>query len=180
MGGDGITLPGMTEQLPYTVVRAFPRLDVRLYPACVLVQIRVESGLVRTRGPGTRGLYRYLSGRNTAGRNFGVTAPLFLEPVGEHVRLVSLALPGGTDPDTVPLPLDDAVSIRAVPAHEAAALRMGGGWTAQGLLDRGRVLLAEVHACRLEPVGEVYFARFDPPWKSAGLTRNEALVRVTS
>lgn len=39
-------------------------------------------------------------------------------------------------------------------------------------------LLAAVRRAGLEPVGGVYFARFDPPWKPGFLKHNEALVAV--
>ncbi|MGY4857054.1 SOUL family heme-binding protein [Cryobacterium sp. AP23] len=170
----------MTEQLPYTVVRAFPRFDVRRYPACVLVQVRVDAGVARAAAVGARELHRFLSGGNQAEAAFRVTAPLLQEPTGESQHLVSVALPPGTDPAAVPLPLDDSVRIRSVAAHEAAALRFGGGWTGKRLSEHSRELLAHVTAVRLEPSGGVYFARLDPPWKPGFLARHEALVRVIS
>ena len=170
----------MTEQLPYTVVRAFPSFDVRWYPACVLVQVRVETDIARAVAVGARPLFRYLSGENQAGTAFGVRAPLLQEPAGECEQVVSIVLPTDSDPTAVPLPLDDAVRILAVPAHEAAALRFGGRWTGRRLRERGSELLAHVTSARLEPTGAVYFARLDSLWKPGLLARNEALVRVTS
>jgi hypothetical protein len=170
----------MTEQPPYTVVRAFPRFDVRRYPACVLVQVRVNAGVARAAAIGARELQRYLSGGNQAEAAFALTAPLLQESAGESQQLVSVALPPGTDPAAVPLPLDESVHIRSIAAHEVAALRFGGGWTGKRLSEHGRQLLAHVNAVRLEPSGTVYFARLDPPWKPGFLARHEALVRVMS
>ena len=170
----------MNEHLPYTVVRAFPRFDVRRYPDCVLVQVHVDTGFTRAAAVGIRSLHRYLAGGDRSTTMVGLTPPVLQEPTGESGQLVSLVLPVGTDPAVLPRPLDNAVHIRAVPAHEAAALRFGGGWSAERFLGRGRELLAEVRAFRLEPLGGVYFARLDPPWKPGVLSRNEALVRVTS
>jgi len=170
----------MTEQLPYEVVRAFPRFDVRRYPACVLVQVRVGTDAARAAAVGFRQLHRYLSGGNETGTTFDETLALLQEPAGEYQQLVSVILPADTDPATVPLPLDESLRIRAVPVHEAAALRFGGGWSGKRLGKQGRVLLDQVSAVRLEPTGSVYFARLDPSWKPGFLTRNEALVRVTS
>ncbi|MCU1444857.1 heme-binding protein [Cryobacterium sp.] len=170
----------MTEQLPYTVVRAFPCFDVRHYPACVLVQVRVDTGVGRAAAAGARPLYRYLSGGNQAGTSFPVVGPLLQEPAGERGHVVSVPLPPDNDPGTVPLPLDGAVRLRPVPAHEAAVLRFSGGWTGKRLLEHGRDLLEHVRASRLEPIGAVYFARLQPTWKPGLLARSEALVRVTS
>jgi hypothetical protein len=38
--------------------------------------------------------------------------------------------------------------------------------------------LTAVKSVGLEPIGSVYWARFDPPYKPAFLRRNEALIRV--
>jgi hypothetical protein len=170
----------MNELQPYTVVRAFPRFDVRRYPDRVLVQVHVDAGFARAASVGVRSLHRYLTGNNRAATSFTRTVPVLQEPAGDAGQLVSLVLPVGTDPALLPRPLDDAVRIQAVPAHEAAALRIGGGWSTKRLLDRGRELLGEVRAFRLEPLGGVYFARLDPVWRPGLLSRNEALVRVTS
>ncbi|WEO75769.1 heme-binding protein [Cryobacterium sp. SO2] len=170
----------MNEHLPYTVVRAFPRFDVRRYPDCVLVQVRVDTDFARAAPAGARSLYRYLNGGNQAATAFGVTAPVLQEPAGESEQLLSLVLPVDTDLAAVPRPLDDSVQIRSVPAHEAAALRFSGGWASRRFMERGRELLADVRAFRLEPLGPVYFARLDPFWKPGFLSHNEALVRVTS
>ena len=170
----------MTEQLPYEVVRAFPRFDVRRYPACVLVQVRVGTDAARAAAVGFRQLHRYLSGGNETGTTFDETIALLQEPAGEYEQVVSVILPHGTDPEGVPLPLDDSMRIRALPVYEAAALRFGGGWTGKRLGKQGRTLLDHVSAVRLEPTGAVYFARLDASWKPGFLTRTEALVRVTS
>lgn len=188
----------MTEQLPYTVVRAFPRFDVRRYPARVLVQTRADSSSVRAGLARARLLRRYLGGENAAGAVIDVTAPLLVEPVGNPDsgglpdstglldpmettgQLVSLVVTTGTDPSVLPVPLEESVSLRAVPAHEAAVLRFAGGFSAARLRAGGTDLLTEVRSCRLEPLGGVYYARVDPWWKPGLLGHTEALVRVTS
>ena len=175
----------MSELLPYTVVRAFPGFDVRRYPDCVLVQVHVDTGFTRAASVGLRSLHRYVTGTARAAAPLGVSVPVLQEPTAAAGQLVSLVLPVGTDPAVLPRPSDEAVRIRTVPAHEAAALSVGGGWSAQRFLERGRELLAEVRAFRLEPLGGVYFARFGAgrpgaSWTLGVFGRNEALVRVTS
>jgi len=39
-------------------------------------------------------------------------------------------------------------------------------------------LLGQVSAAGLETVGDVYYARFDPPWMPGPLRHNEVLVTV--
>jgi len=52
--------------------------------------------------------------------------------------------------------------------------------TTSRLASQGDTLMAAVRASGLTPVGETYYARFDPPWKPGFLRHNEALVEVMS
>ena len=169
----------MTEQR-YTVVRAFPGFDVRRYPDCVLVQAQVEGDFTRAASRGFRPLQDYLAGHNRSATTITMVPPVLHERAGESGHLISFVLPGETDPDRVPAPLDDTLRILVVPAHEAAALRFAGGWSAKRFTERGRSLLESLAAADLLPDGPVYYARFDPPFRPGLLGHNEALVRVTS
>jgi hypothetical protein len=66
----------------------------------------------------------------------------------------------------------------AVPACRVAARRFGGGWTDARFAENGEALRVAVERAGLHPAGNVYFARYDPPWKPGFLKHNEALVRV--
>ncbi|WP_166788020.1 SOUL family heme-binding protein [Cryobacterium adonitolivorans] len=170
----------MTEQQPYTVVRAFPGFDVRRYPDRVLVQVQVDGDFTRAASRGFRPIQDYLDGNNRSAATIPMAPPVLQEQTGESGHLISVALPGESDLDRVPVPLDETLRILVVPAHEAAVLRFGGGWSTKRFTDRGRALLGSLTAADLLPDGPVYFARFDPPFRPGLLGRNEALVRVTS
>ena len=62
--------------------------------------------------------------------------------------------------------------------HYAAAVKFSGGWNEQRFAAKGEELVSAVKSAGLEPVGSVYWARFDPPYKPAFLRRNEALIRI--
>lgn len=169
----------MTGERRYTVVRAFPGFDVRRYPDSVAAEVRVRGSVARAVRRGSRPLLRYLGGDNGALTLFVTAAPV-LQEAGETTHLVSVLLPDGVDGQAIPEPSNGSVLVSVVPSHEAAALRFSGRWSTRRLTRRGRELLASVRASGLEPAGAVYFARYDPAWKPGFLTRNEALVRVTS
>ena len=179
--GCGITLLDMTAEQPYTVVRAFPGFDVRRYPDGVLVQAQVTGDFARAAGRGVRPLLDYLAGNNLAGTPIRVADPVLLqEQAGESTHLISVLLPGESDPDRVPMPADTTLRVLFLPAHEAAVLRFGGGLSTRRFTDRGRELLGSLPAADLLPDGPVYFARFGLSPKPGFLARHEALVRVTS
>jgi len=171
----------MTAEQPYTVVRAFPRFDVRRYPDCILVQAQITGDFAKAAGRGVRPLLDYLDGNNLTGLSIQVPAPVVLqEPVGESSQLISIMLPGEWGPDRVPEPVDTTLRVLVVPAHEAAVLRFGGGWSTRRFTDRGRELLGSLPAADLLPDGPVYYARNGRHSRHGFLGRHEALVRVTS
>ena len=171
----------MTEQQRHTVVRAFPGFDVRRYPDRVLVQVHMDGDLAHAARHGARLLQRYLAGYTRSAGTSEPAAPVLLERTGESGYLVGVALPNSEMP---PAPADDAmrvgVRLREVPGHEAAVLRFTGGLSIKSFTGRGRDLLLKLRAGGLEPVGAVYYARYDPSWKPGFLAQNEALVWVTS
>jgi len=145
------------------------------------VQAQVSGEFARAAGRGVRPLLDYLGGHNRAGTSIPVPdAVLLQEQAGESSHLISVMLPGEWDPDRVPAPVDNTLRVLHLPAHEAAVLRFGGGWSAKRFTDRGRELLGSLPAADLLPDGPVYFARFGLVSRPGFLARHEALVRVTS
>lgn len=169
----------MTQWQSYTVVRAFPGFDVRRYPAAMLAQVRVDGTFARAARRAAGPLHRYLDGHNLAEVAVDAATAVLQERDGASTHVVSVIL-GITDTGAVPAPSDASVQLSMRPAHEAAALRFTGGWSTTRFTARGRELLANVHSSGLEPLGAVYFARFNPFFTPGVLKRNEALVRVTS
>lgn len=168
----------MTEQQPFEIERTFEDFELRRYPDHVLVQVTVNGDFLRAGNLGFRPLISYISGRNAEAARIPMTAPVTQEPLGDHAHTVSFVLPEGTDYATVPAPTDASVATVAVAASRVAARRFGGGWTDARFEQNGEALLAAVERAGLKPVGNLYFARYDPPWKPGFLKHNEALVQV--
>jgi hypothetical protein len=82
------------------------------------------------------------------------------------------------DESNTPSPSDSKVSVVRVPAHLAAARKFGGSWNKEKFNNEGTRLLEEVAKAGLVPVGNLYWSRFDPPWKPGFLKHNEVLIRV--
>lgn len=170
----------MTDQQPFSVVRTFDDFEVRRYPDYVLVQATVEGEFEGAGNRAFRPLFSYITGSNDSSRKFEMTAPVLQEQTGEARYLVSFVLPEGVDAAAVPFPKDAAVATRAVPAHDAAAARFRGGWSEHGFRTHAEQLRASVAAAGLESIGDVYFARFDPPWMPSFLKHNEVLLALAS
>ena len=107
-----------------------------------------------------------------------MTAPVIQEPVKANVHLVSFVLPNGTDPSSVPVPANSSVVMKAMPDTLTAVRSFSGSWNEQRFENEGNLLLAALVREELEPVGNLYWARFDPPWKPGFLKRNEVLINL--
>jgi hypothetical protein len=172
----------MTEQQPFTVLRTFDDFELRLYPAHVLVQVQAKGDFASAGSQGFGPLFRYISGNNAAAARIPMTAPVLQAPIPADAAAqsftVSFVLPDGTDALAAPLPTDARVSTVAVPERVVAARRFGGSWNEGRFAAHGQELRDALGKEGIETDGEVYFARYDAPWKPGFLKRNEALVAV--
>ena len=164
----------MTEQQPYSVIKVYEGFELRSYPAHVLAQVSVSGDFMSAGNMAFGPLVRYISANNIA-----MTAPVVQESLAGNSHLVSFVMPAGMDVKSLPVPKDSRVSTLQVNETTVAARKFGGGWNEAKFEEQGRALLKAVEAAGLKTVGNLYWARFDPPWKPGFLKRNEALIAVT-
>jgi hypothetical protein len=172
------TLRGMTEKQPYEVLRSYPELELRRYPAGMQIETEVSGDFINAGSMGFRPLVNFISGNNKARQAIAMTAPVIQESVTSNKHKVRFVMPKELDKHTTPSPADASVSVVSVPTHLAAARKFGGSWNKDKFESEGAKLLAEVAKAGLVPEGNLYWARFDPPWKPGFLKHNEVLIRV--
>jgi hypothetical protein len=170
----------MTEEQAYSLLKKYDGFEVRHYPDYVLVQVDVTGDFMRAGSVGFGPLVSYISGNNAVGKKIAMTAPVLQETHAEESHTISFVLPAGMSISDVPVPSNARVSTKHVAAHDAAVMKFGGGWNGDRFQDNGDVLLKKVHQAGLTTVGNLYYARFDPPWKPWFLKRNEALIALAS
>jgi hypothetical protein len=78
--------------------------------------------------------------------------------------------------ETLPEPLDPAVSFRVVPARRVAAHAYSGTWSTSRYEEHLATLRAALASAGLTAVGEPTWARYDPPFMPWFLRTNEILV----
>jgi len=168
----------MTEQQKFSVVRSWGDWELRDYPEYSVIEVDVVGDFSRAGSLGFRPLVQYIGGANAAGQAFAMTAPVVQHPRSATQHTVSFVLPAGVEPSKIPAARDASVRTRTVSAHQAAARRFSGSWSDTHFEQKGAALLADVIAAGLAPDGDVYFARYDPPWTLPFMRHNEALVRI--
>jgi hypothetical protein len=70
------------------------------------------------------------------------------------------------------------VVIKDMPNQLTGVRKFGGSWNEKRFASEGELLLEAVIRAGFEPVGNLYWARFDPPWKPGFLKSNEALINL--
>jgi hypothetical protein len=169
----------MTAHQQFELLKKFDDFELRHYPDYVLMQVEVQGDFMRAGNVAFGPLISYISGNNDAGSKIAMTAPVIQQTTAPDMHLVSFVLPEGMKPQDVPLPRNARVTTVPVAAHDAAVRTFGGSWKAERFREQGEQLLGAVAREGLEAQGNLYFARFDPPWKPGFLKHNEALVTVT-
>jgi len=172
------TLVYMTEKQPYIVLKRYPDMELRDYPAGMQIETEVNGDFINAGSVGFRPLVNFISGNNKARQAIAMTAPVIQESVTTSRHKVRFVMPEGMDPSSTPAPADSRVVAIEVPAHLAAARKFGGSWNKEKFEKEGATLLEEVAKAGLVPQGNLYWSRFDPPWKPGFLKHNEVLIRV--
>jgi hypothetical protein len=169
----------MTEKQPYSVVSTDDGFEVRRYLEHMVAQVDVRgdgAGASAAFGP----LFQYISGSNAEQQSIAMTAPVVLEPRANGEQTVSFVMPAVMDATTTPQPRDPRVRTTVIGSRLVAAVRFTGTARASRFAEKGRQLLTAVHDAGLQPVGDVYYARFDAPSMPGFLRHNEALVEIAA
>jgi hypothetical protein len=170
----------MTEKQPYKVLSSQLGFEIREYPAGLHIQTKVRGDFETAGSRGFSPLVRFISGNNSDRASIAMTAPVIQSSSSESDHVVSFVLPKNLTEDMAPKAVDSGVRVINVPEHTAAARTFSGSWSKGRYEKEAAELLSKLSLAGIEAIGEVYFARFDPPWKPGFLRHNEVLVRVKS
>ena len=168
----------VTEQQPFALLAKHDQLEIRKYPKYVLVQTQEQGEFMRAGNYAFNPLLRYISGNNASGTKIAMTAPVLQETQNKDVHTVSFVMPADFVATADMLPNSSALQMVTVDEHYAAAISFRGSWDAARFERVGQELMRRVHELGLTPLGDVYWARFDPPFKPGFMKRNEAIVKI--
>jgi effector-binding domain-containing protein len=112
--------------------------------------------------------------KRTPSTKMSMTAPV-TQTARDDQFAVQFMMPSKYARDELPVPNDDRVQIREVPARRLAAIRYSGTWSKKRYDTYWEKLAHVLAANGYTPVGEPIWARYDPPFKPWFLRRNEIL-----
>ena len=189
------------EEPAHRVVLEDGAIQVRDYTAYAVAETVVNDPYRPATNAGFRRLFDYISGANRGSSGIEMTAPVLVHPqtidmtapvmvkpqapdgMGAFDRgadgwTTAFILPEGATAATAPVPEDERIVLRDVPARQVAVIRFAG------LLRHGRAELRRRElAAWLEARGLVYegdwrMAGYHPPWTLPPFRRNEVIVTL--
>ena len=169
----------MTEQLPFTVVKKYADFEVRHYPDYLLAQTQQTGDFVAAGYRGFQPLFQFITGRNEQSQKISMTAPVLQRETADRTHSVAFVMPASMTRDSMPQPSDAGVTTEFVPAHNVAVITFRGLWSEKLMREKADQLRKVVEREGLNPTGDVYVARFDPPWKPGFMKKNEVLLDLS-
>lgn len=180
------------EKSKYSVLERQGRFELRLYEPCIVAETVVASDFGEAGNIAFGRLYKYISGENRARESIAMTAPVAQEarsekiamtaPVGQERSgdkwVVSFLMPARYTMETLPEPIDPAVTLRGIPARRMAAVRYSGTWSQKRYEQHLARLRQFIEQQKWKATGEPVFARYDPPFQLPFFRRNEVLIPV--
>ena len=179
-----------TEKAAYRAERTDGDFQVRRYSPQVVAEILVDGTLEEAGNKAFGPLFGYISGANQAKGKIAMTAPVTQQRDGEKIAMtapvgqeavgnrwaVTFMMPANTTLETLPVPTDEKVRLRAIPARRLAAVRYSGTWSQQGYEHHLAQLREWMKAQGLAAAGDPVWARYNAPFTPWFLRRNEVLV----
>jgi hypothetical protein len=165
----------------YEVIEQTDAFELRQYKPFVVAETRVDGDFDEVGSRAFSSLVSYIQGGNQGGRNLPMTAPVNQQRIADDnddTWLFQFVMPKEYVLQMLPQPMDEAVTLRQIPARLVAARRYSGGWGEQKYRDNEQALLDALRQERLMPVGAPIFARYNAPFVPGFLRRNEVLVDV--
>jgi hypothetical protein len=181
-----------TEEAKYAVLEKEGHFELRQYEPCIAAETLVEGDFDEVGNAGFRRLFRYISGGNQAKMPISMTSPVAQEKRSEKISMtapvtqqkggkdwsIAFIMPAEYTMDTLPIPNDARITLRAMPARLLAAISYSGTWSESRYEEHKALLDKMVSERKLRTAGEYIFARYNPPFTPWIMRRNEVLVPV--
>ncbi|MGB1141919.1 MAG: SOUL family heme-binding protein, partial [Halioglobus sp.] len=123
-----------------------------------------------------RRLANYIFGGNAQEQSIAMTAPV--ETRRAEDGYMAFTMPGQYRMEDLPAPLDDTVTLHAVPNRTLAAISFGGWATESRVEHHTETLLQTLGNNGIETIGPPSLNQYNPPWTPPWSRRNEVVIQV--
>ena len=173
------------EETSYRIVAANQNYEIREYDDRLAVQTSQENG----QNKAFRALFKYISGSNTSSTKIEMTIPVtqsikidMTTPVTQKFQdgkiIMRFFLPRKFQPETVPQPLNEDLSIVVVKGGKYAVMKYSGRSTVKNFEKHSNLLLEALSVNKITTLDDPIKATFNGPLTPFFIRRNEVMIRI--
>ena len=181
------------ESPKYKVLFKSGDFETRQYDPCIVAETVVDGDFESASSEGFRKLAGYIFGGNTSQQKIAMTAPVGMEqkksekiamtaPVGQEQRggqfVITFMMPSSYTLESLPVPNDKDVVLKAIPEKIYASIRFSGTWSKDRYEKHLASLNKWIDEMRYEKRSDPNYARYNPPWTPWFMRRNEILIEI--
>lgn len=181
------------EQPAYKVTLSEGPIEIRNYGPMIAAEVEVKGERKAAINEGFRLIAAYIFGANEpnakvemtapvqqqSARKIAMTAPVTQQAGGESWT-VRFIMPMKWTLETLPIPNDTRVTLKALPAKCMLAIRFAGTANDSVIQTKTEELRQYASNRKLTTLGEPQLAFYNPPWTLPLLRRNEVMFEVTA
>jgi hypothetical protein len=180
------------EEPSYEVTGRIGDVELRLYAAYVVAEVRVTGSADEAGNQAFPILAAYIFGKNKGEQKFPMTAPVTQSAAGTKMQMtapvtqnavsggyvVQFVLPRGVTLAAAPKPIDPRVTLREVEARRVAVVRYSGFWTEANYDEHLSILKQVLMSAGQAWTGDPIYARYNAPFVPWFLRRNEIWLQL--
>ncbi len=170
-------IASQVERARYKRVARDRDIEIRDYTPLIVADTAVCGDRETAIRQGFRRLADYIFGNNTAMQVIAMTAPV-MQQGDEESWQVRFVMPARYTTDTLPRPIDPAVTLKHLEAKRFAAIRFPGSARDDSLRRHREKLEQFIRAKGLRALSPPAYAFYNPPWTLPFLRRNEIMIEI--
>ena len=179
------------EQPKYELTSTHGEIETRSYGPMIVARTVVNGDRKSAINEGFRLIAAYIFGENehnvkvemtapvrqASQQNIAMTAPVTQQIHGESWT-IQFIMPSEWSMDTLPLPMDERVTLTPVSPKQMLVIRFSGSASDALMRSKTTELMNYAKKRHLEVQGEPIFAFYNPPWTLPFLRRNEVMIQL--
>ena len=184
------------EKPDYEILYEEGNIEYRLYEPYLVAQTEVsmDDNYNSASNEGFRRLFKYITGSNTSEVDIAMTAPVQMSMDGSGQKIdmtapvqqienknflqVAFMLPSKFDVKNAPIPTDERVTIKQIPARIMAVIRYSGRWTEKNRSKYEYRLRENLELHAITAISQTETAAYNPPFTPPFMRRNEIMLEV--
>lgn len=184
------------EEARYKTIHTYSEFEIRQYEPFIVAEVTVNGEFGDVGNLSFRLLFDYISGNNAPRTSIPMTGPVIPQAVnGEKIDMTapvlqtqtenspddyifSFVMPARYTLETIPMPVDNRIVIREIPAKTVAVRTYSGNWSEKNYRENETMLMQSLANLGIKTLAMPVYARYNSPFSLWFIRRNESMVEI--